>query len=127
MVRERSRRGAAAVEFALVLPLLVTLVLGITEFGRAYFVLTTLSGAAREGARTMALQNDATAARSAVTSAAAGLSIAQISVSPASCPSITVAPGTTVTVRVQSTMTFISNYFGPSITLTGTGVMRCNG
>ncbi len=59
-------RGAAAVEFALILPLLVVLVFGITEFGRAYFVQTTLSGAARDGVRVMALQNDKVAARAAV-------------------------------------------------------------
>ena len=45
-------------EFALVVPLLLVLVLGIVEFGRAYHVQTTLSGAAREGVREMALHND---------------------------------------------------------------------
>ena len=34
-------------------------VMGIAEFGRAYYIQTTLSGAAREGVRVMALQNDA--------------------------------------------------------------------
>ncbi|MCT1433984.1 pilus assembly protein, partial [Dietzia maris] len=49
-------RGAAAVEFALVLPILLLLVLGILEFGRAYHVQTILSNAARDGVRVMALQ-----------------------------------------------------------------------
>ena len=60
----RSERGAAAVEFALVLPLLVLLIAGIAEFGRLYYLQTTISGAAREGVRAMALQNNAGAAQS---------------------------------------------------------------
>ena len=56
-------RGAAAVEFALVMPVLLSLVVGIAEFGRAYNVQATLSGAAREGVRVMAVKNDAAAAR----------------------------------------------------------------
>ncbi len=35
--RMRSERGAAVVEFALVVPILIALVFGIAEFGRAYF------------------------------------------------------------------------------------------
>ena len=62
--RERSLgTGAAAVEFALVVPLLLVLVLGIAEFGRAYNMQTTLSGAAREGVREMALHNNPAARR----------------------------------------------------------------
>jgi Flp pilus assembly protein TadG len=45
------RRGAAMIEFALVLPLLVTIMMGIIEFGRAMTVQTILTNAAREGAR----------------------------------------------------------------------------
>ena len=50
-----AERGSAAVEFALMLPVLVVLVFGIAEFGRIYHVQTTISGAAREGVRSMAL------------------------------------------------------------------------
>ena len=39
------------VETALVLPLLILIVFGITEFGRAMFMTNTLNNAAREGAR----------------------------------------------------------------------------
>ena len=54
----RTERGATAVEFALIVPLLIMLVIGIAEFGRAFQVQGTLSAAAREGVRLMALQND---------------------------------------------------------------------
>ena len=44
------RRGVAMVEFALVLPILITVVMGIIMFGRAMTVQTMLTNAAR-GAR----------------------------------------------------------------------------
>jgi Flp pilus assembly protein TadG len=50
-----SDRGAAAVEFALVLPLLVILIFGIIDFGRMLNAKITLTEAAREGARAAAL------------------------------------------------------------------------
>ncbi len=44
------RRGASAVEFALVLPLLVTVVLGCVDFGRFAYTYIGVTNAAREGA-----------------------------------------------------------------------------
>ncbi len=53
--RKARDRGATAVEFALVLPLLLLLVFGIIDFGRALNAQITLTQAAREGARLEAL------------------------------------------------------------------------
>ena len=47
----RESRGNAVVEMALILPILLLLVFGITEFGRAWMVVNILTTAAREGAR----------------------------------------------------------------------------
>jgi Flp pilus assembly protein TadG len=44
-------RGAAAVEFAIVLPVLLLILFGIIEFARAWNVKQTLTDAAREGTR----------------------------------------------------------------------------
>src|SRR5882724_5911249 len=44
-------RGAEIAEAAIVLPLMFTLLLGIYWFGRAYNIYTTITHAAREGAR----------------------------------------------------------------------------
>ena len=44
-------RGQSLVEFALVVPLLVLLVIGIAEFGRAWMTQNILTGAAREAVR----------------------------------------------------------------------------
>ncbi len=51
MKRSRSsRRGAAALEFALILPLLITIVLGCVDFGRFAHVYITVTNATRAGA-----------------------------------------------------------------------------
>ena len=47
----RDERGVAAVEFALVLPLLLILMFGIVEFGLAWYSKQVLTNASREGAR----------------------------------------------------------------------------
>jgi hypothetical protein len=51
MQRHQRRQGTAVVEFALVVPLFVILILGILEVGRALMVQQVLINASREGAR----------------------------------------------------------------------------
>ncbi|MEY4573690.1 MAG: hypothetical protein RLZ10_2992 [Bacteroidota bacterium] len=48
----RSKKGAAAVEFALILPLVTLLLFGIIDFGRLFFVQISLTSASREAVRT---------------------------------------------------------------------------
>ena len=45
------QKGAAAVEFAIILPLLVTLVFGIIEFSTLFYNKAMITNASREGAR----------------------------------------------------------------------------
>ena len=54
--RRRRGRGQALVEFALVIPLFLLLLVGLFDLGRAVFAYNTLTNAAREGAR-MAIVN----------------------------------------------------------------------
>ena len=49
--RAGSRRGQALVEFALVLPIFILLLVGIFDFGRAIYAYNTISNAAREAVR----------------------------------------------------------------------------
>ena len=53
-------RGAAVVEFAVVLPLLLTILFGIIEYGWVFMVRQTLQTAAREGCRLAVLQTTTT-------------------------------------------------------------------
>ena len=70
MVTEKLRRwrdrGAAAVEFALVMPLLVMLLFGIAEFGNAFFIKAQVAGAARVAVRNYAINWKTTTAEDTV-------------------------------------------------------------
>ena len=56
--RHRDERGAAALEFALIVPILVMVVFGIVDFGWAINRDTLVNNAAREGAREGSLDPD---------------------------------------------------------------------
>lgn len=141
-VRETSRReaGAAAVEFALVLPVLLLLICGTIDFARAYNAHISLSGAAREGARVLAL---GTGDPVATTQCAApsldtdgdGCGEFAVATNPASCSGNAGQPATVTAAYDFSYITPVSNLmvlFGGSglaspLTLNGIGVMRCGG
>jgi Flp pilus assembly protein TadG len=50
-----NEKGQNLVEFALVVPMLLLLVIGIAEFGRAWMTKNILTGAAREAVRVLAV------------------------------------------------------------------------
>ncbi len=64
----RQQRGAAAVEFALIAPLLFMLLFGIFEFGLAWSQKNVYLGAAREGARYAAVNCESTSPSNGCTS-----------------------------------------------------------
>jgi hypothetical protein len=57
--RLRSRRGQALVEFVLVIPILLLLVLGLMDFARAWQTQHAMADAAREGARMLVVNETA--------------------------------------------------------------------
>lgn len=94
----RSESGQALVEFALVAPLVLLLLLGVVQFGIAFNESITVADAARAGSRAAVVAgaaNATAAAKSAVVSAAGNLDPSTLSAG----TSVTVG-GTDVTVRV---------------------------
>ena len=98
-------RGAAAVEFALLLPMLLLLVFGIIDFGRALNAQITLTQAAREGARLDALGQPNPNVVSRTQAAATGLNPVGVAVT--SCPA-NAGAGVDATVKASFTFTFVT-------------------
>lgn len=59
--RRNRQRGAALIELALVLPLLIVLSVLVSEFGRAFFQYHTLTKGVRDAVRFLAVQDPAVA------------------------------------------------------------------
>lgn len=116
--------GAAAVEFALVAPIFLALVVGIVEFSHAYNIQISVTQAAREAAREMAIEDDQGAAALAAAAGAPGLNTGSFaySFSPAAC-----ADDENITVSITYPAATLTGVFGSTVTLTGVGAMRCGG
>jgi len=70
------QRGAQLVEFAILVPVLLLLIFGSLDFGRAYFSWIVLTNSAREGARTAAVGSAPDVVYDRVTGSVAGLPLA---------------------------------------------------
>ena len=138
MVTQRLRhwrdRGAAAVEFALIVPALVTLIFGSIEFGLAIEVRTAVQNAAREGVRMASLVggSDGAAAvqevKDAATQALSGLpgvvvNPPVVSCTPGPCVIGSAAQGSVATVTVTVQYAGITGFL-PVSTLTSSSTMR---
>ena len=140
-----SDRGATAVEFALLLPLLVLLIFGMIDFGRAINAQITITQAAREGARVLALPGGTTVGsdgqpayvdRAVAAGIGLGLGASNITDLPdtnpttplTGCPAGSGSTGDDAVVKVTYTFRFITpvaSIFGATKTLTAEGVMPC--
>ncbi len=69
MIRRRGR-GQALVEFALIVPLVLLLIFGIVDFGRAIFFYNAMSESSRQADRTAIVNQTATAVQNAAIAAA---------------------------------------------------------
>jgi Flp pilus assembly protein TadG len=127
---QTGERGAVAVEFALLLPLLLMIVFGFIDFGRAFHTQITLTQAAREGVRLAALRQPDVTARTQ----AAAQPLTGVGVIVTNC-----AAGSTADAVVKTTYTFsfitpigavagmFGSSFGSSLSMSGRAVMRCQG
>jgi Flp pilus assembly protein TadG len=128
-MRERLRsmnrqEGTAAIEFAIVVTLLLMVVFGIITFGRVYNEYEVLTSAAREGARVAAVRGSASDAIAAVEDASAGYALSETPSVSTTCDDSTQGEP----VKVGWTQAFdIDIPFLPSMTqdVTIQGTFRC--
>jgi len=76
-------RGQTLVEFALILPVLLVILLGVVDLGRAIYANNVIANAAREGGRTAIVNQTGSEIRARAISQATGL---QIDAASTSCP-----------------------------------------
>ena len=125
--RGRLDRGAAAVEMAIVMPLLIAMIIGIIDFSRIFNAELQLSQAAREGVRMAALgfPSDAPGrATAAAPNPAWGAALPMASVTVSACPS---PAATDATAAVIVNYKFNGIMWMNGNTLSQKAVMRCGG
>lgn len=110
--KKRDTRGQALVEMALLLPLLLLLVIGILEFGRAWYYKQQVNNAAREAARILVVTKPWDASYSCITSIRSIYNlkpVAQWTITPSTTPST----GATVSVTLGKNFATIVPNFPP--------------
>jgi Flp pilus assembly protein TadG len=137
MTIRHARSGQNLVEFAIIVVLLLSLVLGIIEFGRAWMTFQVITNASREGARLAALPTGFSNAGAVTTKVNTYLTSANLSPARAtvSVANVDGATGTdaVVTVQYQADLLFLgpvvrlmdkSSTLPGTLTLTGKATMR---
>lgn len=110
---KRKEIGVAAVEFALVAPILFSVICGIIEFGAAYNYRTQLNNAVQAGARNLAIHRDEGQARTLVRTAM-GLPVTQAVSVTGTCPPAESPNKNTVTVSLEVDKPTLTKLFGTS-------------
>lgn len=124
------RRAAAVVEMAVVMPILLTLLFGIVEFGWTFMTFQAIVNAAREGARVAILEGSTTTDvqnRVAQCMNMVGLKTSDYTLTLDRAS--TSVPTETVTIAVPyGKVSLLNGYFGgTSFKLTGKASMRKEG
>jgi Flp pilus assembly protein TadG len=130
LAQERQNLGQSLVEFALILPVLLLILMGVFDFGRAIYAFNAVSNAAREGART-AIVDQSVSGGSYVAAQAAADQATALGLDPADPADVDVTfpdtsgvgmcanPGVGCTVRVEVHYEFepltpiIGSFIGP--------------
>ena len=100
------RRGASVVEFAIVAPVFILLVLGMIEYGRMIMVQQVITNASREGARQAALDGSTTTSVNSTVNtylsngSISGASVAIVDQNDATLNPATATAGTAIKVKV---------------------------
>lgn len=118
--RSHRERGVAAVEFALIVPILMSIIIGIVEFGIAFNYRTQLSNATQIAARSYAIDRNWDTAKANVTGMASGATITKS----IDCTSTTAGSAVKVTTTVSRPT--VTKLFGTSFTYRAVGMAQCS-
>jgi Flp pilus assembly protein TadG len=80
LIRQRGERGQALVEFALIVPIFILMLLGLFDIGRAVYDFNTISNASREAVRVAIVDQDCTFIENQAINRAVSLGLAPVQV-----------------------------------------------
>jgi Flp pilus assembly protein TadG len=121
-------RGAVAVEFIIILPILLMFLFAIIDFGHAFYMKQMITNAAREGARYGVVYGDPKHTTAQIQAVVTNY-LTDCGITPKGAPEVTGAQGATgtpLTVVVTATKTwYVLNYIlGPSTDIQSGAVMN---
>lgn len=115
---DRHDRGAVAIEFAIVAPVLFLVLFGIVQFGLIFFQIMQAESGAREGVRYAALRYTSTEVVARTKNAARGVNLAgagSVTVTPAEPSAVTVLNNSLATVTVRIHTPVVLPFFGDEL------------
>ena len=115
-----SSRGQTLVEFALIVPLFLLIVIGLFDVGRAVYAYNTAANAARAAARVAIVNQDPVAIRDAARKQAVGLGLTDANITLVPCSEIFCDYSVTVRVPYTPATPLIGNLFDSNISSTAT-------
>jgi len=127
IIARRDDDGAAAVEFALVLPILVLLLGGIVQFGYLYNQRLQVEHAAREGVRWASLRNTAASVEDHAIQSAPGIDLTgEVTIDPPDPTTALPDEVATVIVRHKAEvfLPFMELFLGTEVSIDATAVQR---
>lgn len=122
-MKDSRERGAAVVEFAIIVPLLLMLILGLVEYGFRYQRAAVLNNASFIASRQLSIHKTPSEARAAAVDAGMPNSA---TFDPG--PGTDCTPGANVTVTITSVEDSPTGaFFSQTFTINAKGVARCDG
>ncbi|SHI95900.1 Flp pilus assembly protein TadG [Clostridium cavendishii DSM 21758] len=123
----KNQKGQALVEFAIILPIFLILVMGIIQFGMILNTYLSIENASREGARNGIIGSTDSEIQNLIKTISPSLDTQSLTVN-ITPNEITRKPGDTLTVKVsynyKLTVPIISNLFNNIVVLNGQTSMR---
>lgn len=119
MPKQRSgSKGQSLVEFALILPIFILMTAGLLDGAWALFNYSTVSNAAREGARIAIVNPDPPAVEAGVRDAAVGLRSDRLTVTQTACTTLGCEYVVTVEYQYESMVPLLGAIFSPLLSST---------
>jgi hypothetical protein len=115
---EQSSRGQAIVEFAMIVPLFILIVMGLFDVGRAVYAYNTASNAARAAARVAIVNQDPAAIRAEARQQTPGLGVGDADITLGACSTWGCTYSVTVTVPYSPVTPLVGDLFNPTIAST---------